>query len=153
MTLKEGDKAPDFRAIDQDGREHTLELYRGNRLVLYFYPADMTSGCTAQACDFRDNFDAFIDKNTAILGVSPDDRESHKKFEREHKLSFPLLVDTDKTIATDYGVWQEKKMMGKTYMGIVRSTFVIGPDSTIEQIYSNVRVDGHVARVLDAIPE
>lgn len=152
MSLKEGEKAPDFRAIDQDGREHTLDLYRGNRLVLYFYPKDMTSGCTVQACDFTEHFDAFIAKNTAILGVSPDDQKSHKAFEKKHKLSFPLLVDTDKKIATDYGVWQEKKMMGKKYMGIVRTTFVIGPDGTIEKIYSNVRVDGHVAEVLDAVP-
>ncbi|MEM1349150.1 MAG: thioredoxin-dependent thiol peroxidase [Myxococcota bacterium] len=146
-NLSVGDDAPEF-TLDADG-DRTVHLsdYRGKRVVLYFYPKDMTPGCTTQACDFRDHHQRFVDADTVVLGVSPDPASRHDTFKAKNDLNFPLLSDPDHAVAEAYGVWREKKNYGKTYMGIVRSTFVIGVDGKIEAIHDNVRAKGHVARV------
>ena len=151
--LKEGDKAPDFSAPDQNETIHTLADYKGKSLVLYFYPKDMTSGCTVEACDFRDNLARVQGHGAEVLGVSPDSVKRHQKFVEKESLNFPLLADEEKTILQDYGVWQEKSMYGKKYMGVVRTTFIIGPDGTIKKIFPKVRVKGHVQEVIDALAE
>jgi peroxiredoxin Q/BCP len=146
-----GDNAPDFSAPDQNGNTVSLKDFSGKTVVLYFYPKDDTPGCTKEACGFRDDLSAFTGKNSVIIGVSPDDSKSHKKFVDKYNLPFTLLADPDKKICEAYGVWQEKSMYGRKSMGVVRSTFVIGPDGKIAKAFSNVKVDGHVAKVLDSI--
>jgi peroxiredoxin Q/BCP len=146
-----GDNAPDFSAPDQNGNTVSLKDFSGKTIVLYFYPKDDTPGCTKEACGFRDDLSAFTGKNSVIIGVSPDDSKSHKKFVDKYNLPFTLLADPDKKICEAYGVWQEKSMYGRKSMGVVRSTFVIGPDGKIAKAFSNVKVDGHVAKVLDSI--
>jgi len=146
-----GDKAPDFSAPDQNGKNVSLSDFSGKTIVLYFYPKDDTPGCTKEACGFRDDLAAFTDKNTVIIGVSPDDSKSHKKFVDKYSLPFTLLADPDKKICEAYDVWKEKSMYGRKSMGVVRSTFVIGPDGKITKAFSNVKVDGHVAKVLESI--
>src|SRR5580698_4128284 len=120
--LQEGDKAPDFKVKDDQGNDVSLKDLRGKKVVLYFYPKDNTSGCTKEACDFRDNLGRIKRKDAVVLGVSPDNEKSHVKFKTKYDLSFPLLADVDKKIVTDYGVWQEKSMYGRKYMGVVRTT-------------------------------
>lgn len=149
--LKEGDKAPNFSAPDQNGTVHSLADYNGKQLVLYFYPKDMTSGCTVQACDFRDNLGRVRAHGAEVLGVSPDSVKSHVKFVEKESLNFPLLADDEKKMVQDYGVWKEKSMYGKKYMGVERTTFIIGPDGTITKIFPNVKVTGHVEEVIDAL--
>jgi peroxiredoxin Q/BCP len=145
--LEPGQDAPDF-TLDADGDTSvTLSELRGAPVVLYFYPKDMTPGCTVQACDFRDSHAAFTLAGYTILGVSPDPAARHDKFKLKHDLNFPLLADTDNAVAKAYGVWREKKNYGKTYMGIVRSTFVIGEDGKILHILDNVRAKGHADRL------
>jgi len=152
--LKVGDTAPDFRLPSTEGREIALKEFRGKKnVVLYFYPKDDTPGCTKEACSFRDERPKFDKKDAVILGVSFDDLESHKKFAGKYKLPFPLLSDADKKIAEAYGVYKEKSMYGRTYMGIERSTFVIDKDGKIAQVYRKVRVDGHSDEVLGALSE
>lgn len=151
--LKEGDKAPNFSAPDQNETVHTLADYKGKHLVLYFYPKDMTSGCTVESCDFRDNLGRIQGYGAEILGVSPDSVKSHKKFVEKESLNFSLLADEEKTIVQDYGVWKEKSMYGKKYMGVERTTFLIGPDGTIKKIFPKVKVKGHVQEVIDALAE
>ena len=152
--LKVGDTAPDFRLPSTEGREIALIEFRGKKnVVLYFYPKDDTPGCTKEACSFRDERPKFDKKDAVILGVSFDDLESHKKFAGKYKLPFPLLSDADKKIAEAYGVYKEKSMYGRTYMGIERSTFVIDKDGKIAQVYRKVRVDGHSDEVLGALSE
>ena len=131
--IKEGNKAPDFTALDQNGRKVKLSSFKGKKnIVLYFYPKDMTPGCTTQACDFRDQQKKF--KNTTvILGVSCDSQERHQKFIEKYDLPFSLLADTDKKVVQKYGVWQEKKLYGKTFMGIVRTTFLIDKTGTVKK--------------------
>jgi peroxiredoxin Q/BCP len=146
-----GDKAPDFRAVDETGRSWSLKALKGKTVVLYFYPKDNTSGCTVQACDFRDRYDAFAKKKVTLLGVSPDAAKSHAGFKAKHGLPFPLLVDEDKTIAQAYGVWKEKSMYGRKYMGIERSTFVIGPDGKFSSVLRKVAVPGHAQSILEAV--
>lgn len=146
-----GDNAPDFSAPDQNGNTVSLKDFSGKTVVLYFYPKDDTPGCTKEACGFRDDLSAFTGKNSVIIGVSPDDSKSHKKFVDKYNLPFTLLADPDKKICEAYGVWQEKSMYGRKSMGVVRSTFVIGPDGKIAKAFSNIKVDGHVAKVLDSI--
>ena len=136
--LKEGSKAPVFTAKNQDGVEVSLEDFKGQLVVLYFYPKDDTPGCTAEACDFRDNYAALIDKGIEVLGVSVDDEKSHVKFIDKHNLPFTLLADTDHTIVNAYGVWVEKNMYGKKYMGTQRTTFVINGEGTIAHIIKKV---------------
>ena len=150
--IKEGNKAPDFTAIDQDGEKVKLSVFRGKKnVVLYFYPKDMTPGCTTQACDFRDQHKKF--KNTIILGVSIDSTERHKKFITKYDLPFTLIADIDKKVVQKYGIWQEKKLYGKTFMGIVRTTFIIDKTGTIQKIFPKVKVKTHIDNVLSALKE
>ena len=150
--IKEGNKAPDFTAIDQDGEKVKLSSFRGDKnVVLYFYPKDMTPGCTTQACDFRDQHKKF--KNTVILGVSIDSTERHQKFIAKYDLPFTLIADIDKKVVQKYGIWQEKKLYGKTFMGIVRTTFIIDKNGTIQKIFPKVKVKTHIEDVLSALKE
>jgi len=149
--LKEGDAAPDIRLWTDFGEEFRLSSLKGKRLVLYFYPKADTPGCTAEACEFRDEIRAFAKKGVAVVGVSPDKPEALAKFKQKYDLPFTLLADQEKAAAEAFGVWREKNMYGKKMMGIVRSTFIIGPDGTIEKIYGNVKAKGHAAQVLEAI--
>jgi len=139
MDLKIGDKAPDFNLKDQDGNQISLSSLRGKKLILYFYPKDDTSGCTVEACNFRDDFSIYVDKDAVILGVSPDGEKSHRKFREKFDLPFSLLCDEDHSIAEKYGAWGEKNMYGRKYMGIIRTTVLIDRDGTIEKIYERVR--------------
>ena len=151
-TIKEGNKAPDFSALDQDGEKVKLSSFRGEKnVVLYFYPKDMTPGCTTQACDFRDQHKKF--KNTIILGVSIDSTERHQKFIAKYDLPFTLIADIDKKVVQKYGIWQEKKLYGKTFMGIVRTTFIIDKTGTIQKIFPKVKVKTHIEDVLSALKE
>jgi thioredoxin-dependent peroxiredoxin len=150
--LKEGNKAPDFTAIDQDGNKVKLSSFRSKKnVVLYFYPKDMTPGCTTQACDFRDQYKNF--KDTTLMGVSLDSVERHQKFIEKYNLPFTLLADIDKKLVQKYGVWQEKKLYGKTYMGIVRTTFIIDKTGTLRKIFPKVKVKTHIEEVLSALKE
>lgn len=150
--IKEGNKAPDFTAIDQDGEKVKLSSFRGEKnVVLYFYPKDMTPGCTTQACDFRDQHKKF--KNTVILGASIDSTERHQKFIAKYDLPFTLIADIDKKVVQKYGIWQEKKLYGKTFMGIVRTTFIIDKTGTIQKIFPKVKVKTHIEDVLSALKE
>ena len=148
--LKAGDKAPDFRGVDQNGNELSLGMYNGKKLILYFYPKDNTSGCTAEACSLRDGYSELKAKGFEIVGVSPDSEKSHKGFADKHELSFPLIADTDKTIATAYGTWGLKKFMGREYMGIIRTTFVIDGNGVIEKVFDKVNTKQHFEQIADA---
>ena len=149
-VLKEGIKAPDFTAIDQDGVKVKLSSFKAKKnVVLYFYPKDMTPGCTTQACNFRDQHKKL--KDTIILGVSIDSSERHQKFIAKYDLPFTLIADIDKKVVQKYGVWQEKKLYGKTFMGIVRSTFIIDKAGTIQKIFSKVKVKNHIEEVLSEL--
>ena len=150
--IKEGNKAPDFTALDQDGKKVKLSSFKGKKnIILYFYPKDMTPGCTTQACDFRDQQKNF--KSTVILGVSIDSQERHQKFIEKYDLPFTLLADVDKKVVQKYRVWQEKKLYGKTFMGIVRSTFIIDKTGTVRKIFVKVKVKNHIEEVLNALKE
>ena len=135
-SLKEGDKAPFFKGINQDGKEITSEDFKGKKLVLYFYPKDNTSGCTAEACSLRDNHSALKSKGYEVIGVSVDSAASHKKFIEKHELPFTLIADTDKSLVNEMGVWGEKSMYGRKYMGTFRTTFVIDEEGVIEKVFS-----------------
>lgn len=149
--LKIGDKAPEFSLVADSGGKISLKDLKGKKVVLYFYPKDMTSGCTQEACDFRDNIKKFEKKNTVVIGVSPDDTKSHNKFKDKYELPFTLLSDETKTMLNDYGVWQEKSMYGRKYMGVVRTTFIIDEKGMIEKIYEKVKVPGHIEELLNEI--
>jgi len=149
--LKEGQKAPSFKLKDQTGEVVSLESYKGKNVVLYFYPKDETSGCTKEACNFRDEFPKFSKIDAVILGVSPDSVESHKKFAEKYKLPFSLLSDEKKEVLEKYGVWQEKSMYGKKYMGVVRTTFVINEKGIIKKIFPKVKVDDHNNEVMEVL--
>ena len=150
--IKEGNKAPDFTALDQNGEKVKLSSFKGKKnVILYFYPKDMTPGCTTQACDFRDQQKNF--KATVILGVSIDSQERHQKFIEKYDLPFKLLADTDKKVVEKYGVWQKKKLYGKTFMGIVRTTFLIDKGGTVRKIFSKVKVKNHIEEVLAELKE
>ncbi len=142
--LKEGDKAPDFTLIADTGEKISLKNFRGKKIILYFYPKDNTSGCTAEACDFRDNIKVFEKKNAVIIGISKDSIESHKKFKSKYKLPFLLLSDENIEVLKKYNVWKEKSLYGKKYMGIERTTFIINEEGIIEKIFSKVKVKGHI---------
>lgn len=146
--LKEGDHAPDFTMASDKGGTVSLKDLKGSTVVLYFYPKDDTPGCTKEACDFRDQHLSFQGRNIQIFGVSCDDLTSHGKFSAKFSLPFPLLSDPDTSVSSAYGVYKEKSMYGRTFMGIERTTFVIGPDGRIAKIYPKVSVDGHVAAIL-----
>ena len=148
MTLEPGQPAPDFTAQDQDGNTIALHDLRGQKVALYFYPKDDTPGCTAQACNLRDHQAELKAHNIKVIGVSTDGPAAHQKFALKYDLPFPLLVDADKTIVQAYGVWQEKKNYGKTYMGTVRTTFLIDENGLIEQIIKKVDTKEHAAQLL-----
>ena len=148
ITLEVGDKAPEFEALNQDGVKVALKDFIGKNVVLYFYPKDNTPGCTTEACEFSENYDQFIKNDTVIIGVSPDSVKSHAGFIAKQNLKHILLSDEDKEISKLYGVWQVKKNYGKEYLGIVRSTFVIGKDGKIVKIYKSVKAKDHAAKVL-----
>jgi len=146
--LPNGSKAPDFSLPDQKGNIHRLSDYRGKWIVLYFYPKDNTPGCTTEACKFRDQYNTFEDLNTVILGISKDSTQSHDKFIQKFNLPFTLLSDTDGKVIESYGAWQLKSMYGKSFMGIVRSTYLINPEGTIAKVYPKVKVKDHASEIL-----
>ena len=149
--LTEGNKAPDFKLKDQNGHTISLSDYKGKNVVLYFYPKDDTSGCTKEACSFRDGLPAFGKLNAVILGVSADSVESHKKFADKYNLPFTLLSDESKEMIEKYGVWKEKSMYGRKYKGIERTTFIIDEKGKIKKIFNKVKVDGHDKEVIDVL--
>lgn len=151
MNINE--KAPEFQVLDQEGQTQKLSNYKGKWVLLYFYPKDNTPGCTTEAEHFRDALQDFEKRNVQILGVSTDSVESHKKFADKFNLNFPLLADTEKEIVSAYGVWGEKKFMGKTYMGTNRDSFLIDPEGTIAKVYEKVKPKEHVQEVLADIDE
>jgi peroxiredoxin Q/BCP len=151
--LKEGDIAPDFVSRDQNGNSVKLSDYKGKKVVLYFYPKDDTPGCTKEACSFRDADDVYNSKGIKVFGVSTDDEKSHQKFISKFQLPFDLLADTDKTIVENYGVWGEKSMYGKKYMGTTRKTFLIAEDGRIAKVFDKVNVEQHADEVLEAFGE
>lgn len=148
MALKPGDDAPDFSVNDQDGNEVSLSDFKGKKVVLYFYPRDSTPGCTAEACNLRDNYQVFQEKGYEILGVSSDNEASHKKFIEKENLPFRLLADTEKEIHEKYGTWIEKSMYGRKYMGTDRKTFVIDENGKIEQVIEKVNTKNHTSQIL-----
>ena len=150
-TLNGGDKAPDFTAKDQNGKTVSLSDYKGKNVILYFYPKDDTPGCTAESCDFRDNYQSLLSKGYEVIGVSTDDEKSHKKFETKYSLPFTLIADEEKSIVEAYGVWVEKNMYGKQYMGTARTTFIIDGDGTISHVISKVDTKNSSQQVLDLV--
>jgi peroxiredoxin Q/BCP len=148
MKLSPGDKAPDFEVKDQNGDTVKLSDYKGKKVVLYFYPRDNTPGCTAQACNLRDNYKALQKAGYEVLGVSSDDEKSHQKFIEKQELPFKLLADTDKTVHEKYGTWVEKNMYGRKYMGTARTTFIINEEGNISEIIAKVKTKDHTAQVL-----
>lgn len=149
MGLQIGDPAPAFSAKDQDGKEVKLSDFKGEKVILYFYPKDDTPGCTAQSCNLRDNYDVLLKRGYKVLGVSVDDEKSHRKFIKKYNLPFPLLADTDQKLVNDYGVWGEKKLFGKEYMGIIRTTFVIDEKGVIEEVVQKVDTENHTDQILN----
>lgn len=153
MAVEEGKSAPAFSLPSTEGRKVSLKDFKGRPVVLYFYPKDNTSGCTAEACSFRDHFEAYSESKAVVLGVSPDDETSHDKFKTKFGLPFTLLSDKDHAVSEKYGVWQQKSMYGRKYMGIVRSTFIIDANGRIAKIFPKVKVNGHAQEVLEALKE
>ncbi|MCA2980919.1 MAG: thioredoxin-dependent thiol peroxidase [Myxococcaceae bacterium] len=151
MSVSVGQAAPAFSAQDQNGSTVSLAQYAGKYVVLYFYPKDDTPGCTVEACAFRDDHSTLTAAGAVVLGVSPDDAKSHTKFITKYSLPFSLLADTDNAVAKAYGAWGEKSMYGRTYMGILRSTFLIGPDGAVKYAWPKVKPEGHSAEVLAAL--
>jgi peroxiredoxin Q/BCP len=147
--LKEGLKAPSFEGIDQNDKKIKLADYKGKKIILYFYPKDNTPGCTAEACNLRDNNELLLRKGFVVIGVSPDSEKSHKNFAGKYTLTFPLIADESKTILNDYGVWGEKKMYGKSYFGVIRTTFIIDEKGVIEKIITKVNTSSHTEQILD----
>ena len=151
IKLNIGDKAPDFNGLDQNGDSIRLEDFKGIKLILYFYPKDNTSGCNAEACNLRDNHEMWISKGYKVLGVSPDKQESHQKFIAKFDLPFLLISDTEKEIIKAYGAWGPKKLYGREYEGLLRSTFVISEDGKIEQIFMKVKTKDHTNQILETL--
>ncbi|MCW3121233.1 MAG: bcp [Flavipsychrobacter sp.] len=149
MTLQPGDKAPAFTTTDQDENTHSLKDFKGKKVALYFYPKDNTETCIKEACNLRDNFAALKKKGVVVLGVSIDNEKSHKKFEQKFSLPFTLLADTDMAMVHAYGVWQEKKFMGRTYMGTLRTTFLINEKGVIDHIIEKVNSKEHAAQIIE----
>ena len=146
--LKVGDNAPSFSGTDQNGMEHTLTAYKGKKLVVFFYPKANTPGCTAEACDLRDNYERFQSNNYELIGVSADNAKAQKKFEEKYSFPFALLADEDKSVIEAFGVWGPKKFMGKEYDGIHRTTFVIDENGTITDVISDVKTKAHASQIL-----
>lgn len=151
MSLTVHTSAPDFTAPTDSGASVSLSDYKGKRVVLYFYPKDNTSGCTQQACDFRDNMERLTSKGVTVIGVSPDNVKSHGKFKQNFDLNFVLVSDEDKSICTQYGVWVEKSMYGRKYMGVERTTFILDEQGIITHVFPKVKVPGHVEAVISAL--
>ena len=151
MQLEQGSQAPEFDLLDGEGKRWRLSDLKGQKVILYFYPADDTPGCTAQACDFRDSSESLQREGFQVLGVSPQGADSHQAFSSKYSLNFPLLVDADHAVAEAYGAWGEKKNYGRTYEGIIRSTFVIDEEGKILEAQYNVKARGHVDRLLGAL--
>ena len=149
MALQQGDQAPAFTTTDQDGNTVSLKDFKGKKVVLYFYPKDNTETCTKEACNLRDNYAALKKKGIVVLGVSTDNAKSHKKFEKKYALPFTLLVDEDKKIVNSYGIWQEKKFMVRTYMGTLRTTFLINEKGKIDHIIDKVESKNHAAQIME----
>lgn len=145
-----GDKCPEILGFDQNGKELRLSDFSGKKLVLYFYPKDMTPGCTNEACNLRDNYERFLSMGYAVVGVSVDDEKKHQRFIEKHELPFPLIADTDHKLVEAFGVWAEKKMAGRTYMGILRTTFIISEEGVVERIIGpkEVKVKEHAKQIL-----
>ncbi|WP_276496776.1 thioredoxin-dependent thiol peroxidase [Pontibacter litorisediminis] len=148
MTLNIGDKAPDFEGKDQNGKTVKLSDYRGKKVILYFYPKDNTPGCTAQSCNLRDNYGGLKKEGYEVIGISIDSEKSHQNFISKYELPFTLIADTDKQIVEQYGVWQEKSMYGRKYMGTMRYTFVIDEEGNIQDIITKVKTKDHAAQIL-----
>ena len=146
--IKIGDKAPEINSIDQNGEKITLKQFIGKKIILYFYPKDMTPGCTAQSCNLRDNYQQLLDSGYVVLGCSADSPEKHQKFIEKYDLPFPLISDQSKEVLNQYGVWALKKFMGKEYMGILRTTFVIDENGIIEDIITKVKTKEHTSQIL-----
>jgi len=146
--LKEGDQAPHINGKDQNGNAISLDDYKGKKVVLYFYPKDNTPGCTAESCNLRDNYESLRSKGYEVIGVSCNDEKSHQKFISKQQLPFNLIADVDKKIVNDYGVWGLKKFMGKEFMGIYRTTFVISEDGIIEKVFTKVETKNHTEQIL-----
>lgn len=148
--MKVGDKAPDYLGTDQDGKEIRLSDYKGKKVVLYFYPKDSTPGCTSEACNLRDNYELMLKRGYVVIGVSIQDEKSHKKFIKKNNLPFPLIADVDKKLNETFGVYGEKKMYGRTYMGTFRTTFIINEEGVIEEIFTpkQIKVKEHAEQIL-----
>lgn len=151
MKLKEGDKAPEFEAIDQKGKKIALKDLSGSKVILFFYPKDNTPGCTSEACNLRDNYDDLLEKGFKIIGVSADSLKSHQKFTEKFRLPFPLIPDTEKEIIRAYDVWGPKKFMGREYDGIHRTTFIISEDGNIEKVITKVKTKDHSDQILEEL--
>ena len=149
--LKEGDKAPDINAIDSNGKNITLNEFKGQKVILYFYPKDNTQGCTAEACNLKENYDKLIENGYKIIGVSADNEKSHQNFIEKYSLPFPLIPDTEKKIILDYGVWGPKKFMGRSYDGIHRITFLISEKGKILKIFTKVDTKNHTHQILEEL--
>ncbi len=150
-SLKKGDKAPYFEGVNQDEKNISLDDFKGKKLILYFYPKDDTPGCTAEACNLNDNYQLWIDKGFEVVGVSPDSSKSHRKFAEKFGLRFNLIADGDTKILQDYGVWGEKSMYGKKYMGVLRTTFVIDENGIIQEVFSKVETGNHTNQIIKAL--
>jgi thioredoxin-dependent peroxiredoxin len=151
VTLKEGDKAPAFTGKDANGKKIALKDFKGKKLVLYFYPQDMTPTCTVQACNLRDNFGLLKKKGIEVVGVSPDEAAKHKRFEERNQLPFPLIADTDHVILEKYGVWDQKQLFGHKYMGVLRTTFVIDEKGVILKVFTKPKSKQHAEEILEAL--
>ena len=151
LKLKKGDIAPDFKGINQNGEQISSSDYIGKKVILYFYPKDSTPGCTSEACNLNDNYDMWLSKGYEVIGVSPDSVASHKKFAEKYNLNFNLIADTEKEILQQYGSWGEKKMYGKTYMGVLRTTFVIDEEGRIVDIFEKVKTKDHTNQILSTL--
>jgi thioredoxin-dependent peroxiredoxin len=149
-NLKIGDKAPSFQGINENGEAVSLGDFKGRKLVLFFYPKDNTPGCTAEACSLRDSYTELRDKGFELLGISADDSKRHLKFKEKHNLPFPLIADTELIMLNAYGVWGEKKFMGRVYDGILRTTFVIDENGIIERIFNKIKTSDHAEQILDS---
>lgn len=149
--LKEGDKAPDFTGLDQDGNEISLSDYKGKKLILFFYPKDNTPGCTAAACSLRDHYSDLQARGFELLGVSPDSQKKHQNFIKKYDFPFPLLADTEKEVLNAFGAWGPKKMYGKMFDGVYRSTFIINEDGRIEKIFDKVKTKTHAEQILESL--
>ena len=153
MPIPSGIQAPDFTLSDDNGVTRRLSDYRGQNVILYFYPKDDTPGCTTEACNFRDDYSAYVDAGVTILGVSPDTTKSHAKFKKKFGLPFPLLADEEHAVCEAYGVWAQKKFMGREYMGVLRTTYLVAPDGKIKKVFENVKPAEHSQEVIQAIKE